>query len=57
MTTHPVHWKDLDGNQGAIHPIISTIPRNLWGRNTFEDMGVVLTIDDMAFFDESRSMK
>ena len=31
LITHPVHWRDLDGKKGAILPIISTVPRNLWG--------------------------
>lgn len=29
ITTCPAHWKDLDVNQGAIYPIISTVSRNL----------------------------
>lgn len=26
ITTHPGHWKDLDGNQGPTYPTISTVP-------------------------------
>ena len=37
--------------KGAILPIVSTVPRNLWGRDIPEDMGAVLTTDDRVFFD------
>ncbi|KAL6058478.1 hypothetical protein STEG23_023494, partial [Scotinomys teguina] len=43
---------DLDGNWGDLHLIISNVPMNLWGRDILEDMGVVLTTDDRAFFDD-----
>lgn len=53
IITHPVHWKDLCGNREAIHPIISTVPRNLWGRDILEDLGAVLTTNDRSFFDDA----
>lgn len=31
FTTHPGHWKDLDGNQGPTHPITSTVPKRSVG--------------------------
>ena len=52
LITYLVHWKDLDGNKGIIHHIISMVPRNLWGRDILEFMGAVLIIDDRDFFDD-----
>lgn len=31
ITTHPGHWKDLDGNQGLTYSIISTVPKKSVG--------------------------
>lgn len=46
MTTHLVHWKDLNGNTGAIQPIIANVHHhNLWGRDTLE---VWLLIQDIC---------
>lgn len=42
LTTCLVHWKDLNDNKGAIHPIFSMVlPRNFWDRDILEDMGTV----------------
>ena len=51
VSTNSIHWRDLDGNKEAIHPIISVVPRNLWGRDILENIGAVLTTDDRVFFD------
>lgn len=48
MTSYLVHWNDLNGNWGAIHPIISTVPKNMWDRDILEDRGDLLTTDDRA---------
>ncbi|XP_029414315.1 uncharacterized protein LOC115068366 [Nannospalax galili] len=51
-TAQPVHWKDLDGNQGSFSPIVANASRNLWGRDILKDMGTILTTDNRAFFDD-----
>lgn len=51
LTTRPVQWKDLNGNKGAIHPIVSMVLRNLWSRDIMEDMCAVLTTNDRLFTD------
>ena len=37
--------------KGAILPIVSTVPRNLWGRDILEDMGAVIATGNRVFFD------
>jgi hypothetical protein len=43
MNTQPVHWQDLDGNQGSFTPVVVGVPHNL---PILEDMCAVLTKDD-----------
>lgn len=52
MTTWPVHWQDLDDNQGSFTYIIADDPHNCWGRDILEDETAILTTYNLAFFDD-----
>lgn len=32
--------------------VVADIPHTLWGRDTLEDMGAILTMDNQVFFDD-----
>lgn len=52
MTSHPVRWKDFNGNPGSFMPVVANVSPILWGKDILEDMGVILTKDNQAFFDD-----
>jgi hypothetical protein len=41
----------LESIQASFPPIAANVHFNLWGKDILVDMGVLLTMDDHAFFD------
>lgn len=38
-TVCPLHWKDIDGNQGSLFPVMAHVPHNLWWQDILMDKG------------------
>lgn len=42
-------WEDIEGNYP---PILLDLPNNLWGRDLLEDMELVVTTNNKAFYND-----
>lgn len=51
-TVQPVHWEELDGNQGPITSTINDMPKNLWDRDLLKDMRTEIIRDNHDFYDD-----